>query len=271
MLIYSKAMARDLTKSPFPGMDPYLERYWGDVHHRLCTYSCDQLRRVLPPGLIPRLDERTFVQADDRQDRDIIPDVRVVDYGGPGGAIATSPPALNEPFIVESDSDPITEGFVQVLDSRDGNRIITVIEFASPVNKVSAFGREKYRRKRYELLYTGVSIVEVDLIRAGTWNLKAPMSKIGNDRKGHYHISVTRGWNETKSEVYAIRLADRLPIVRIPLRRTDTDAALDLQVVFDQVYENGSYGYDVDYTKPPVPPLNDSDNAWASDWLSTRL
>ena len=30
--------------SPFPGMDPYLEQFWGDVHHALITYARDQLQ-----------------------------------------------------------------------------------------------------------------------------------------------------------------------------------------------------------------------------------
>ena len=25
-------------RSPFPGMDPYLEQFWGDVHHTVITY-----------------------------------------------------------------------------------------------------------------------------------------------------------------------------------------------------------------------------------------
>jgi hypothetical protein len=27
--------------SPFPGMDPYLERHWGDILQRIVTYTCD--------------------------------------------------------------------------------------------------------------------------------------------------------------------------------------------------------------------------------------
>ena len=38
--------------SPFPGMDPYLERFWGDVHSRLVTYACDQIQERLPVDLI---------------------------------------------------------------------------------------------------------------------------------------------------------------------------------------------------------------------------
>ena len=38
-------------KSPFPGMDPYLERHWGDVHQALVTYIRDQLQPSLPDDL----------------------------------------------------------------------------------------------------------------------------------------------------------------------------------------------------------------------------
>lgn len=30
--------------SPFPGMDPYLEAHWRDVHTRVMTYICDQIQ-----------------------------------------------------------------------------------------------------------------------------------------------------------------------------------------------------------------------------------
>ncbi len=35
-------------RSPFPGTDPYLEQYWGDIHHRLITYISDALQKELP-------------------------------------------------------------------------------------------------------------------------------------------------------------------------------------------------------------------------------
>ena len=38
--------------SPFPGMDPYLERYWRDVHASLLIYARDQLEDQLPNNLI---------------------------------------------------------------------------------------------------------------------------------------------------------------------------------------------------------------------------
>jgi hypothetical protein len=43
-------------RSPFPGMDPYLEQFWGDVHHRLITYLSDAIQKQLPGDLRARVD-----------------------------------------------------------------------------------------------------------------------------------------------------------------------------------------------------------------------
>ena len=44
--------------SPFPGMDPYLEAHWRDVHARLIIYASDALQGVLPHPLRARVEER---------------------------------------------------------------------------------------------------------------------------------------------------------------------------------------------------------------------
>lgn len=62
-------------KSPFPGMDPYLEQFWRDVHHGLITYARDQLQPNLPESLRARMEERVFVESDDAQYRSPFPDV----------------------------------------------------------------------------------------------------------------------------------------------------------------------------------------------------
>jgi hypothetical protein len=250
-------------------MDPYLEQYWGDVHHRLCTYACDMLRRGLPPGLIARIDERTIIEDEVGEERTIIPDVRVIERGNPGGGVATATESLAvaDPLVIEVDDEPVVEGFVQVIDTRSGGRVITVIEFTSPANKVGKVGREMYLRKQRELVAGGINLVEIDLIRSGPWILRVPEERIPSSRRALYNICVSRGGRMSRFEVYPVRLQDRLPGIRIPLRRTDPDAALHLQALIDQVYENGSYGYDVDYTQPPRPPLGQPDARWAEEKL----
>src|SRR5438270_12718142 len=65
-------------KSPFPGLDPYLEMHWGDVHHRLIQYASDGLQPGLPPDLVARVEERVFVETEVGSRRRMVPDVRVV-------------------------------------------------------------------------------------------------------------------------------------------------------------------------------------------------
>lgn len=252
----------DPTRSPFPGMDPYLEEAWPDVHHRLCTYACDALRTMLPPGLIARLDERTIIEGAFDADRVVVPGVRAMQFGrsgqGPRGSTATL--EIDEPLIIKYGDEPVTEGLIRVIDTRNGSRVITVIEFASPANKG---GRELYRQKQDELIAGGVSLVEVDLIRSGKWNLRVPYAEVPPECRTPYHACVTRGWQPDRSELYSIPLRHRLPAIAIPLRPTDADVRLDLQSLIDLVYVNGSYGYDVDYAKPPDPPLDPRDDVWA--------
>jgi hypothetical protein len=49
--------------SPFPGMDPYLEQHWGDVHQSLIIYAGDHLQKLLPKDLRARVEERVFVES----------------------------------------------------------------------------------------------------------------------------------------------------------------------------------------------------------------
>ena len=39
-------------KSPFPGMDPFLDRHWQDVHSTFMVYAKQQLNRQLPAELL---------------------------------------------------------------------------------------------------------------------------------------------------------------------------------------------------------------------------
>ena len=51
--------------SPFPGMDPYLESHWRDVHQRLVLYSCDAIQESLPAQLRARIEERVVLKGEE--------------------------------------------------------------------------------------------------------------------------------------------------------------------------------------------------------------
>src|SRR5439155_23065339 len=64
-------------KNPFPGMNPWLEEFWRDVHASLLVYARDQLNEELPAGLSARVDERLAIDAPDAKRRAYVPDVAI--------------------------------------------------------------------------------------------------------------------------------------------------------------------------------------------------
>src|SRR5262249_57266251 len=48
--------------SPFPGMDPYLEAHWRDIHAGLIIYARDALQGQLPSGLRARVEESVLLE-----------------------------------------------------------------------------------------------------------------------------------------------------------------------------------------------------------------
>ena len=140
-------------KSPFPGMDPYLEEHWRDIHHRFLTYACDELQEHLPRDLRARLEERVFVEPEFGDGRGIYPDVRVVEYPKRGGgtALATEVAAA-EPLVIHGESEPATEGYIEIIDVGSGNRVVTVLELLSDSNKQPGEGQDLYRKKQRECL-----------------------------------------------------------------------------------------------------------------------
>jgi len=219
-------------ESPFPGMDPYLEQHWPDVHHRLVTYACDQIQPRLPRQLRARMQERVFVE------------IRVAD-------------------------EPVTQGYVEVVDAASGNRLVTVIEFLSPSNKLPGEGQATYRRKQQELRAAEVSLVEIDLTRTGRRDAVLPISRIPPAHRTTYQACVFRAWKRLEFEVYRAPLTERLPVVAVPLRQTDSDVPLDLQTLISQCYHNG--GYDtLEYGADPHPPLEPEDAAWGAELLRSK-
>ena len=155
---------------------------------------------------------------------------------------------------------------MQIIDTRSGNRIITTIEILSLANKIDAAGRTAYRNKQQKLAASNVNLVEIDLLREGKYVLIAPWDSVPRSCRGTYRVAVSRASDPANVEMYRVRLRDRLPRIRIPLRPGDSDVVLDLQSLIDAAYENGGYD-DIDYRVDPDPPLLPEDSEWAAGLL----
>ncbi|MBI3269501.1 MAG: DUF4058 family protein [Planctomycetes bacterium] len=253
--------------SPFPGMDPYLEHTWPGVHARLIVYASDQLQVQLPSDLRADVEQRVLLEEMAGVEQAYRPDVYVVEHGQPRPhAPSAGGVAVAEPFVVHLDPDEVFQRYIDIVDAATGNQVITTIEFLSPTNKLPGAGQDKFRRKQEETLRSRVSIVEIDLVRAGSRVLMVRSDRIPPSHRTTYQVCSRRGWRPNDVEVYRAPLRERLPVIPIPLREADRDVTLDLQSLIDLAYRNGRYD-SIDYSVDPTPPFDPPDAAWADALL----
>lgn len=250
-------------KSPFPGMDPYLEARWPEVHARLIVYSSNQLNSQLPVDLQANIEENLTVHEDDEPTGRIRPDIHVGhDEPYPVEPSTRSAMALAEPHRIKLPPHPSRH--LEIVD-RDG-RVVTAIEFLSPWNKVGSKNRQRYVRKQLDYMDAGVNLVEVDLMRQGEYVLAAPLEEIPDELLTPYRACVFRGISSGEVELYPIRLQDTLPNIPVPLRPNDRDAVLQLQPLLDECYRDGRH-YRIDYRATTRPGFDEADAKWMDELL----
>jgi hypothetical protein len=251
-------------------MDPYLEQYWGDVHHSLIQYARDALQPGLPPDLRARVEERVFLETEPGLGRRIVPDLHIARVSRPTASVRASREgggtAVAEPEVVcEVLEEPITEGYLEIRERR-GGRVITVVEFLSPANKMGGIGQQKYLEKQEQVLHSDASLVEIDLVRAGQRVLAIPSDQVPEADQNECLACVSPGWQRNRRELYILRLRQRLPVLPIPLRQGEQALPLDLQSLVDQAYAAGRYE-DTDYQRELEPKLTPEQSAWAAELL----
>lgn len=256
-------------KSPFPGMDPYLESYWEDVHTALIGYVRDELQPQLSDDLIARMEEKVYVE-DDSEIRLRRPDVRVVEMPLPwhGDAVASGTAILDEPMMLEPLGDPIRQRSVLIYDSA-GHRIVTAIEILSPWNKSPGKAVQEYLQKRDKYVNSEMNLVEIDLIRTGDWTRMIGQFLIPERARTTYRVTVTTPESPGPFH-YPISIRAKLPTIKIPLRPQDAPAKLNLQQLIEKAYVMGRYNR-IDYSKPCKPPLEGPEKEWVGSVLAGNV
>jgi Protein of unknown function (DUF4058) len=255
--------------SPFPGVDPYLEKenseFWPEVHHRLITTIADAIGPALRPKYRAAIEKRIYLSEAEDSDFMAIPDVTVFHQpstGSPSAVTATLP--HSEPITVTVPIlEEAREGYLEIREVGT-NRVITVIEILSPKNKRTGKGREEYENKRQEVLRSSSHLVEIDLLRAGR-----PMPVKGGTNTD-YRILVSRANRRPKAQLYAFTVREEIPPFFLPLQPTDTEFQVDLQALFGGVYDRAGFDLSIDYTQPPIPQLKEEDAVWADAFLQER-
>ena len=258
--------------SPFPGMDPYLEKrsLWPGLHSRLIYNTSDVLQPLLRPKYVANIQEHIQLASDSY--RSFIPDATIIEkpqIREPSVAYVTEELIADEPNVAMMLNTERRVPFIEIIEVTSGE-VVTVIELLSPVNKSSG-GREKYLQKQETLLKTEANLVEVDLLSYGRLTVLARRVEEIKPEDWRYIINVSRAANRDNLEYYAFTLKDRLPRPKIPLRAPDPDVPLDLPTAFGRSYDAGAYDLLVDYTQPPDDGvLNEDEQKWANELLATE-
>lgn len=264
-------------KSPFPGMDPFIEGcgLWEDFHDDLIHGIKAGLNHQLPKGYVARTSERAYVvlASDDgaEESHRFKPDVAVTTarQGETAAtAVAVESVAEVDPVIMYAlMSEEFRETFVEVREV-GSEKLVTCIEVLSPSNKKpNSEGWGLYLRKRQALfLGRSANLVEIDLLRGGQ---RMPMAETWPSSP--YTILINRIHHAPlRCEVVPAHSTIRLSPLPIPLLKSDPDVVLDLQSMVDAVYEEALYDLSIDYTKPLTPPLSAEEAAWLSAQLKSR-
>jgi len=253
-------------------MDPYLEgEFWQEFHDTLANAIRAQIMPRLRPKYVALLAKRYVF---DRpalgvldlppEQRIIYPNVHVVDVREIAAAYdarwVTAPSIeLNSPMDEQA---PILSLEIRNVGER---RLVTVIEILSPVNKRGDSARE-YMERRLALMRTNTHLLEIDLIRRGG---RIPLE--GSPPPAPYYAYLSRFARRPVTEVWAIQLRERLPVLPIPLRLPDEDVLLDLQAAVESCFELVGYERLLDYGESPPPSaFSAEDAAWIAEQLQRR-
>lgn len=160
-------------------------------------------------------------------------------------------PQLPDDLVARVHVLPNRRRLVRVLPAQGDARPVSVLAFRHPDDDLSAAldiaGVEDWQASNQ------TPACFVNLFRRGVGTV------------GHPYWMILFAYGE--GEMMAFPLCERLPAIRIPLRRTDPDATLELQPLIDAAYQNGGYSRTIDYRRDPIPPLNDETATWANDLL----
>jgi hypothetical protein len=256
-------------RNPFPGMNPFMERRWRDVHLKLIAFISNELGVEMPESYSALAEEQVHVFGDDAGV--YYPDISIVDEPWKRGLPPVWTPehesgvdrVVAEPEIVNVETPP--ERWIEV--RHDDGTLVTVIEVISPTNRES--GRLAFLTKRRDYIAAGVNVVEIDLLRQGRrlidLDARDYQRRFPNAGE-HYTVCAIRAGMPDRREIYICTLRQRLPVIRVPLRAPDPDVPLDLQKMLDRVYESGRY-WKLNYQEPLDPALPEAEQSWVAEQL----
>jgi hypothetical protein len=245
-------------------MNPYLEReyVWHDFHESFMPLVREVLSAQVLPRYFVRIEEHLYLHELSARERRLLgkADVSITPTSRSGDTPPTAtaviaPAEVTLPLAVDVER----ESFLEIRD-RESRQLITVLELLSRSNKYAGPDREQYIGKRNQYLFSPAHLVEIDLLCGG------PRMPINDLPSCDYYVMVSRAPDRPRAGIWPLQLADRLPVVPVPLRTGEPDATLDLQEVLHRIYDAAGYAVYV-YEGSPEPELSSAQQSWAQQFL----
>jgi len=267
--------------SPFPGMDPFLEKnpIFQELHTQFLAEAQALLQPQLRPKYVARLERHLTegaawgleLEGGSLEGKE--PDLVVVrgPHGGPApseAAVLARPSATQIETISPEELALRKQRRIVVYVNSRPRIAVAAIELLSPSNKErGSLGQRRYLEKRGSALHSGLHWVEIDLLRQGERPPVPVELKTPFDYMVYVAQATITGW---KHQAFAWPLQDPLPVIPIPLLGAD-QASLDLGACFHRSYDRTAADDEADYgADPPPPPLDPGVASWVKSILCTR-
>jgi len=263
--------------SPFPGMDPYLEKNptFQELHTQMLTEAQARLQPQLRPKYVARLERHLsegsvwdmaseFISLAGKE-----PDLTLAATAPepePGSTAILPAPTVSGTQELEPDELELRRQRRIVIYVRtQPRRAVASIELLSPSNKAAGtVGQTRYLEKRSSALHGGLHWIEIDLLRGGQRPPLAVTLPQPADYLTYVAQATPTGWSHL---VYSWGLREPLPQLPVPLLGSD-HALLDLGACFRAAYDRIAADDEADYgSPPPPPPLKPEDRSWAEELL----
>jgi hypothetical protein len=260
-------------KNQYRGINAHLHSHWqakggwDEFHFDHITHLSAALRLQLRPmGYIVGSQNSLQIRRMDEPARRPEADVTIYDPDPvrsrqPVTSAVTAPQVVHLLDVLEIYEEVSPYRSIVIYDQPGKGTPVAWIELLSPSNKPGGQDAEIYKRKRQDILQTGIVFVELDYLHESSPTfLKIPdyRTRGATDRSqagsSPYRIVVADPrpiFNEGDAYIYAISVDDLLPVVKIPLSSGDI-VEFDFNPPYQRTFEEDFCGDNVDYTQLPL-------------------
>lgn len=176
-------------------------------------------------------------------------------YSGNGKPALKRQRRFDEPVVAEPDLYiPVMEAeetsLAVVICETMTSRPVTRINVLSTRDKLLEEKRAEYRERRLQFIRSGLGLVEIDFMHETRPMLYALPRYPADSGATAYYVAVTDPRTSDKTAIYRFGVDQPIPTISVPLLY-GVEMPCDMDKVYQETFEEGRFGDDVDYRQVP--------------------